>query len=63
MLVRGLQTVRVFAAVLDGIIRHEGPLSWIENQYRKFTQNLLGFQKHRKFPENPGSKLRATWKL
>jgi len=32
MLVRGLQPVRVFTAMFGGIIRHEGPLSWIENQ-------------------------------
>lgn len=62
MLVRGLQAVGGFAAVLDGIIRPEGPLSGIENQSRKLTQNPLGFQNHRKFPENPGSKLRVKRK-
>ena len=60
MLVRGLQTVRGFAAVLDGIIRHEGPLSWIENLSKKLTQNPLGFQKHRKSLENPGSLIENT---
>ena len=62
MLFRGLQTIRGLAAVIVGIIRHEGPLSQIENQSRKLTQNPLGFQKHPKCPENPESKLQATWK-